>query len=42
MIKQAIGPALPLILAAAGVGQLESRRDVDRIAAGLAGSFPGL
>lgn len=42
MIKDAIGPMLPLILAAASIGQLESRGDIDGIAAGLAGSFPGL
>jgi hypothetical protein len=42
MIEDAIGPALPLILAAAGIGQLKTRKDIDRIAAGLAGSFPGL
>ncbi|MHC4126648.1 MAG: M28 family metallopeptidase [Planctomycetota bacterium] len=42
MITDAIGPALPLILGFIGIGQLETRADIDKIANALAGSFPGL
>ncbi|MHC4305944.1 MAG: M28 family metallopeptidase [Planctomycetota bacterium] len=42
MIKDAIGPALPMILAFIGLERLETRADIDQIAAALAGSFPGL
>jgi hypothetical protein len=42
MIKRAIGPTLPIILGFIGIEQLETRADIDRIAAVLSGSFPGL
>jgi hypothetical protein len=42
MIEDAIGPALPMILGFLGIERLETRADIDRLAAALASSFPGL
>jgi hypothetical protein len=38
-LKEALGPGLPILLGAIGLSQLETRRDIDMLAARLQAYF---